>query len=127
MSQPFVLLFGMPRSGTTWVGKILDSHPGTVYRHEPDAGGTLNHVPWVIGREHPRSVGDALRGFAAGLLDVNTKARRGGRKGFTGIDDPYEAPARPDLVLSTMDTSPEACAETVLALLADRGFVGGAA
>ena len=72
MRHPFVLLFGMPRSGTTWVGKILDSHPGTAYRHEPDAGGTLNHVPWVIGREHPPSVGDALRGFAAGLLDVNT-------------------------------------------------------
>lgn len=27
---------GMPRSGTSWIGKILDSHPDTLYRHEPD-------------------------------------------------------------------------------------------
>lgn len=32
-----VLLFGMPRSGTTWIGKIFDSHPETLYRHEPDS------------------------------------------------------------------------------------------
>ena len=31
------LLFGMPRSGTTWVAKILDSHPHADYRHEPDS------------------------------------------------------------------------------------------
>jgi len=32
----FLLLFGMPRSGTTWIGKIFDSHPLTLYKHEPD-------------------------------------------------------------------------------------------
>lgn len=32
-----ILLFGLPRSGTTWVGKIFDSHPRTLYRHEPDS------------------------------------------------------------------------------------------
>ena len=31
-----ILLFGMPRSGTTWLGKIFDSHPQVLYRHEPD-------------------------------------------------------------------------------------------
>ncbi len=31
-----VFIFGVARSGTTWLGKIFDSHPGTVYRHEPD-------------------------------------------------------------------------------------------
>lgn len=31
-----IMLAGLPRSGTTWVGKIFDSHPDTVYRHEPD-------------------------------------------------------------------------------------------
>ena len=32
-----VLLCGLPRSGTTWAGKILDSHPDTLYLHEPDS------------------------------------------------------------------------------------------
>jgi len=29
-------IFGSPRSGTTWLGKILDSHPGVRYLHEPE-------------------------------------------------------------------------------------------
>lgn len=32
-----ILLFGLPRSGTTWIGKLFDSHPDTLYRHEPDS------------------------------------------------------------------------------------------
>lgn len=39
-----VLLFGMPRSGTTWIGKVFDSHPDTLYRHEPDSGGVLDRL-----------------------------------------------------------------------------------
>jgi len=31
-----VTLFGMPRSGTSWCGKIFDSHPEIAYLHEPD-------------------------------------------------------------------------------------------
>ena len=45
MRHPLVLLFGMPRSGTTWIGKIFDSYPDTVYRHETDSSGRLNAVP----------------------------------------------------------------------------------
>jgi hypothetical protein len=37
-----ILLFGMPRSGTTWVGKTFDSHPSVAYRHEPDSQLRLN-------------------------------------------------------------------------------------
>jgi hypothetical protein len=32
-----ILLFGAPRSGTSWLGKIFDSHPDTLYRNEPDS------------------------------------------------------------------------------------------
>lgn len=35
--KPCILIFGLPRSGTTWIGKLFDSHPDTLYRHEPDS------------------------------------------------------------------------------------------
>ena len=40
-----VFLCGMPRSGTTWLGKIFDSHPATFYLHEPDSEYRINEVP----------------------------------------------------------------------------------
>ncbi len=45
------------------------------------------------------------------------KARAGEISGFTGVDDPYEAPAQPDLRLTPEDGDPAAMAELVLALL----------
>ena len=44
------------------------------------------------------------------------KARAGEIKGFTGIDDPYEAPTEPDLVL-TPGSSPAESAAAVVTLL----------
>jgi bifunctional enzyme CysN/CysC len=46
------------------------------------------------------------------------RARAGEITGFTGIDDPYEAPAAPDLRLTPDDGDPAAQAELVLAALA---------
>jgi bifunctional enzyme CysN/CysC len=46
------------------------------------------------------------------------KARAGEITGFTGIDDPYEAPASPELVLTPSNGAPAAMAEKVLRLLA---------
>ena len=46
------------------------------------------------------------------------KARAGAITGFTGIDDPYEAPEAPELVLRPDDGDPAAMAARVLALLA---------
>jgi bifunctional enzyme CysN/CysC len=45
------------------------------------------------------------------------KARAGEITGFTGIDDPYEAPERPELRLTPADGDPSAQASRVLALL----------
>jgi adenylyl-sulfate kinase len=45
------------------------------------------------------------------------KARAGEITGFTGIDDPYEAPEAPDLRLTPDDGDPAAQAARVLALL----------
>ena len=46
------------------------------------------------------------------------KARAGEITGFTGIDDPYEAPVSPELVLVPADGDAEAMAAKVLSLLA---------
>lgn len=35
--RPLVFLLGVARSGTSWTANILDSHPHSVYRHEPIA------------------------------------------------------------------------------------------
>ena len=46
------------------------------------------------------------------------KARAGEITGFTGVDDPYEAPVAADLVLTPADGDPAAMAAAVVALLA---------
>jgi sulfate adenylyltransferase len=51
------------------------------------------------------------------------RARRGEITGWTGIDDPYEAPAHAELVLDTVSHSAEDNARQILRLLADQGFV----
>jgi adenylylsulfate kinase len=51
------------------------------------------------------------------------KARAGQIKGFTGIDDPYEAPTNPELVLDTGALSIDQCALAVLDLLKKRGVI----
>lgn len=47
------------------------------------------------------------------------KARRGELVGFTGIDDPYEVPETPDLVLTTMDCNPDESTRRIATLVFD--------
>jgi sulfate adenylyltransferase len=51
------------------------------------------------------------------------RARRGELTGLTGIDDPYEAPAAPDIKLTTLDCDPNGCAARIETLLSDRGII----
>jgi sulfate adenylyltransferase len=51
------------------------------------------------------------------------KARRGEIKGFTGVDDPYEAPLNPELVLHTVATTPEENAYHIIQYLEQQGFL----
>jgi len=51
------------------------------------------------------------------------KARRGEIKNFTGIDDPYETPTDPELVLQTEGFTPEENAHNIIAYLLERGFL----
>ncbi|KAL0266467.1 UNVERIFIED_CONTAM: hypothetical protein PYX00_008989 [Menopon gallinae] len=51
------------------------------------------------------------------------KARKGDIKGFTGIDQPYEKPEHPDLVVKTVERSVEESAMEVVELLERHGIV----
>ncbi len=53
------------------------------------------------------------------------KARAGELKGFTGIDDPYEAPLKPELVLDAGKKTAEALADEVIVYLRRAGKIGG--
>ncbi len=45
------------------------------------------------------------------------KARAGEIKGFTGVDDPYEAPEHPEMVIDTSKTSPQEAAVALCEML----------
>jgi sulfate adenylyltransferase len=51
------------------------------------------------------------------------KAKRGELKGFTGVDDPYEAPGSPEIRLATVGVSVEDNARAILHHLETAGFV----
>lgn len=87
--------------------------------------------PYRAGRDRARSVHEAagvpfLEVFVDTPIELceardpkglYAKARAGEITGFTGIDDPYEAPLAPDLRLTPDDGDPQAQAAAVLALL----------
>ena len=95
--------------------------------------------PYRAGREHARDLHEAagldfVEVFVDAPLDVceardpkglYAKARAGEVRGFTGVDDPYEPPLAPELVVASSDTTPEAAAASVVDLLATRGVLPG--
>jgi adenylylsulfate kinase len=66
------------------------------------------------------SVDECERRDVKGLY---AKARAGEITGFTGVDDPYEEPAGPELVLDTEQHDPEESAQLVLEKLEELGLV----
>ena len=79
-------------------------------------------------------IGEFLEVFVTAPLDVLVerdtkglyrKALAGEIQNFTGVNDPFEVPAQPDLVLETDKRSVEECAQAVIALLEERGYVSG--
>ena len=90
--------------------------------------------PYRVDRDRIRNnllPGEFIEVFVDAPLDVcesrdpkglYKKARAGEIKGFTGIDDPYEAPVSPELVLSAAKNTPDALADEVMAFLVGRGI-----
>ena len=69
------------------------------------------------------SVDECAKRDVKGLYE---KAFAGEIKGFTGVDDPYEEPANPELVIDTEEHSPEESAQLVVAKLEELGLVQAA-
>lgn len=61
----------MPRSGSTWLGKILDSHPDTLYRHEPDGLGHVNNLPLLVPPEQAGHYASLIEAFVRSLPHIN--------------------------------------------------------
>jgi adenylylsulfate kinase len=51
------------------------------------------------------------------------KARAGELKGFTGVDDPYEPPTKPEITLDATNTSPQEAAVQILNYLRHNGLI----
>jgi hypothetical protein len=64
-------IVGAPRSGTTWLAKIFDSHPDVLCRTEPDAVIADGRFPWLC----RASDIDEYRPFAREYVDKLTKVR----------------------------------------------------
>lgn len=92
--------------------------------------------PYVENRESARKIIDAGNQFAECYVKCSVekceerdvkgmyaKARKGEIKGFTGIDDPYEAPTNADLVIDTEHESLSDSANKVRAFLKERNLI----
>jgi hypothetical protein len=65
-----ILLVGLPRSGTTWIGKIFDSHPSTLYLHEPDSAVPMTEVPMIAARVTAEMDPVELRGVLTRTMSI---------------------------------------------------------
>jgi LPS sulfotransferase NodH len=79
----FVCIFSSPRSGSTWLGKILDSHPGVFYLHEPDIEDRgLDLLPyWFAGKSSDGEL-DAARRYVMRLMAARSARAMGTRPFF---------------------------------------------
>jgi adenylyl-sulfate kinase len=66
------------------------------------------------------SVEECARRDVKGLYE---KVSKGEISGFTGIDDPYEEPSSPELVIDTLKLEPHEAAELILQRLEGYGLV----
>jgi len=70
VDHPVVLLMGLPRSGTTWIAKMFDSSPDTVYCHEADRGLILRSMPLAPDVSESETLQPIAQGFIDNLLKI---------------------------------------------------------
>lgn len=76
-----ILVFGLPRSGTSWLGKLFDSHPKTLYLHEPDKEIHHPDVPILLPARQPGGH-QGIERFLAEVLANRSPAVTGKRPYF---------------------------------------------
>ena len=92
--------------------------------------------PYIENRENARKIIDADNKFTEVYVKCSLekceerdtkgmykKARAGEIKGFTGIDDPYEEPPNPDLVLDTENESIEESSNRIKDFLKEKNLI----
>jgi sulfate adenylyltransferase len=54
---------------------------------------------------------------------IYAKARAGLIKGFTGVDDPYESPEKPEVLVNATDMTPDEAAQDIILELQRQGYI----
>jgi adenylylsulfate kinase len=149
--KPFILwMTGLPCSGKTTIVKDLQkdipnlamldnkkvAHLAKLLLKHGVPSAVSLVSPYLENRENARKIIDAGDQFAECYVkcslekceerDVKgmyAKARKGEIKGFTGIDDPYEAPEKADLVVDTEHDSLSDSANKVKDFLKGRNLL----
>ncbi|GJM30023.1 MAG: sulfate adenylyltransferase [Cyclobacteriaceae bacterium] len=93
-------------------------------------------APYSKTRKEVRSMIEEVGGFVEIYVDTPLEecekrdrkglyamARAGKIKGFTGIDDPYEQPENPEMVINTLELSAELAAHRIFVKLESLGFI----
>ncbi|KAJ4419640.1 Sulfate adenylyltransferase [Gnomoniopsis sp. IMI 355080] len=93
-------------------------------------------APFEVSRQHARELvekyGDFYLVHVATSLDycertdkrgIYKRARAGEIKGFTGVDDPYEAPVKPDLVVDLEKQSARSVVHQIVLMLESQGLL----
>ncbi|MBN1147671.1 MAG: bifunctional sulfate adenylyltransferase/adenylylsulfate kinase [Anaerolineales bacterium] len=87
---------------------------------------TRNEVRKMVGDEHFIEIYVDTPIEVCEQRDVKglyARARRGQITGFTGVDDPYEAPVDPEITLDTVSNDPSMNARRIIEYLEGQGFL----
>lgn len=67
-----ILILGSGRSGTTFLAKLFDSHPGVLYRHEPDWALVDSEIPFQPRLDQLSKYRDQAAAYLEKLADVRS-------------------------------------------------------
>jgi len=65
-----IIILGSQRSGTTWLGKIFDSHPDVLYLHEPDSILVNREIPFQVNEDELEEYKTVASKYVSQMLDV---------------------------------------------------------